>query len=50
MSSKMNAEWPFLCHLRDQGRRTAEAWLAEHVEDLGKRSTLDVEQVYRHAE
>ncbi|WP_282039250.1 patatin-like phospholipase family protein [Halomonas alimentaria] len=50
VSSKMNAEWPFLCHLRDAGRRTAEAWLAEHFADLGNRSTLDVEQVYRHAE
>lgn len=50
VSSKMNAEWPFLCHLRDEGRRTAERWLAEHFEALGSRSTLDVESVYRDSE
>jgi hypothetical protein len=26
-SSKLNAEWSFLCMLRDEGRRTAERWL-----------------------
>lgn len=50
VSSKLNAEWSFLCHLRDQGRHTASAWLAEHVESLGQRSTLDVESVYRDTE
>ena len=50
ISSKMNAEWPFLCYLRDAGRDTAEAWLAENFTALGQRSTLDVERVYRHAE
>ncbi|MGM0926495.1 MAG: patatin-like phospholipase family protein [Pseudomonadota bacterium] len=50
VSSKMNAEWPFLCHLRDAGRRTAEAWLAEHFAALGSHSTLDVESVYRDTE
>ncbi len=50
VSSKMNAEWPFLCHLRDAGRRTAEAWLGEHFAALGSHSTLDVESVYRDTE
>ncbi|MDT0501063.1 MULTISPECIES: patatin-like phospholipase family protein [unclassified Halomonas] len=50
ISSKMNAEWPFLCHLRDAGRNTAEAWLAEHFPALGHHSTLDVEQVYQTEE
>jgi len=50
VSSKMNAEWPFLCHLRDEGRRTAAEWLAEHFADLGHRATLDVESVYRDTE
>jgi NTE family protein len=50
VSSKLNAEWPFLCYLRDEGRRTAESWLAEHFEALGSRSTLDVESVYRDTE
>lgn len=42
VSSKLNAEWAFLTHLRDIGRRTAEAWLDRHVGDLGSRSTIDI--------
>ncbi len=42
-SSKLNAEWAFLCMLRDEGRRSAEAFLAAHRGDLGKRSTLDLD-------
>jgi NTE family protein len=35
-SSKLNAEWAFLCMLRDEGRRCAETFLAEHGDDLGR--------------
>ena len=42
-SSKLNAEWEFLCMLRDEGRRAAEAFLRDHHEDLGRRSTLDLD-------
>jgi NTE family protein len=42
-SSKLNAEWPFLTMLRDEGRRSAERFLSEHGEDLGKRSTFDLD-------
>lgn len=42
-SSKLNAEWAFLTMLRDEGRRSAELFLAEHRDDLGKRSTLDLD-------
>jgi NTE family protein len=41
-SSKLNAEWDFLSMLRDEGRRSAEAFLAAHAPDLGVRSTFDV--------
>lgn len=44
-SSKLNAEWAFLCLLRDEGRRAAEAFLAAHGEDLGQRSTLDIDRL-----
>jgi NTE family protein len=40
-SSKLNAEWDFLTMLRDHGRAAADDFLAEHGQDLGKRSTLD---------
>jgi NTE family protein len=42
-SSKLNAEWVFLCMLRDEGRRSAEAFLAAHGKDLGRRSSLDLD-------
>jgi len=42
-TSKMITEWPFLCKLRDEGRRTAQLFLDAHADDLGKRSTLDLD-------
>lgn len=42
-SSKMIAEWAFLCHLRDEGRRAAAAFLDSHGSDLGKRPSLDLD-------
>lgn len=44
-SSKFNAEWDFLTMLRDEGRRSAEAFLAVHGPDVGKRSTLDLDRL-----
>ncbi|MET3354854.1 patatin-like phospholipase family protein [Xanthobacter autotrophicus] len=41
-TSKMNAEWTFLQHLRDLGRAAAEVFLETHFDDLGRRSTLDL--------
>lgn len=41
-SSKLNAEWPFLTMLRDEGRRAAEEFLARFGADLGTCSTTDV--------
>ncbi|VFR56910.1 Ferredoxin reductase [plant metagenome] len=43
-SSKLNAEWAFLCLLRDEGRRAAEDFLAGHREDIGRRGSLDLAQ------
>lgn len=42
-SSKLITEWQFLCALRDEGRRVTERFLEEHGDDLGKRSTLDLD-------
>ena len=44
-SSKLNAEWAFLSMLRDKGRRAAEAFLAEHSDDLGRRSSVDLDRL-----
>lgn len=42
-SSKFNAEWEFLCMLRDEGRRAAEAFLKANGQDVGKRSSVDLD-------
>ncbi len=44
-SSKLIAEWPFFCMLRDEGRKAAEVFLAAHAKDLGVRSTLDLDAI-----
>lgn len=46
-SSKLNAEWAFLCLLRDLGRRSAAAFLAASGADLGHRSTLDIDELLK---
>jgi NTE family protein len=46
-SSKLNAEWEFLCMLRDEGRRAGDAFLSSHHDDLGRRSTLDLDELLR---
>jgi NTE family protein len=45
VSSKLNAEWEFFCFLRDEGRRRADEFLASHADDVGRRSTLDIEKL-----
>jgi NTE family protein len=44
-SSKLNAEWEFLCMLRDEGRRAGDAFLRDHREDLGQRSSFDLDEL-----
>lgn len=41
-SSKLNAEWAYLCHLRDLGRARTDQWLKRHGADIGVRSTFDL--------
>jgi NTE family protein len=44
-SSKLNAEWEFLTMLRDEGRRSAEAFLSAHAANIGRRSSLDLDML-----
>lgn len=48
-SSKLNAEWAFLQHLFEQGRSWASDWLEVHFEDLGVRSTIDLDDLFADA-
>jgi NTE family protein len=45
VSSKLNAEWEFFTFLRDEGRRKADEFLADHADDIGRRSTIDIEKL-----
>ena len=42
-SSKFNAEWDFLCMLREEGRRAVEAFLTADGKNIGKRSSVDLD-------
>jgi NTE family protein len=42
-SSKLNAEWEFVSLLKEEGRKSADAFLTVHGEDIGKRSTADLD-------
>ena len=39
-STKLNAEWAFLRHLRDIGRKSARDWLGSNFDCLGSASTI----------
>jgi NTE family protein len=42
-SSKLNAEWEFLALLKEEGRNSAETFLASHGADVGQRSSADLD-------
>jgi NTE family protein len=39
-------EWDLLCDLRDRGRETARQWLQRNFDHVGRRSTVDLEQMF----
>ncbi len=42
-SSKLNAEWAFLTMLKDEGRKAADAFLDADGDNIGKRSSVDLD-------
>jgi NTE family protein len=46
-SSKLNAERAFLSMLKDEGRRTAEKFLAINGNNLGRRSSIDLDTLLK---
>ncbi|MNL83560.1 hypothetical protein D3C87_2112410 [compost metagenome] len=42
VSTKYNADWDFLCSLRDKGREEASRWLEQHYDSVGRRSSIDI--------
>lgn len=45
-ASKINAEWAFLQHLFEIGREAAEGWLDENYKYLGKRSSVNLREMF----
>lgn len=43
-SSKMNISWDFLLSLKEKGRQIAENWLKNEYQQVGLKSTFDVEE------
>jgi NTE family protein len=46
VSSKMNADWEFLTHLRDVGRERAEQWLETNFDAVNQRTSVDLAAMY----
>ena len=44
-SSKLNAEWDFLTMLHAEGRKSAEAFNYAYGDQIGKISTLDLDEL-----
>lgn len=45
-SSKLNANWDFLCYLRDIGYKAADEWIRTHKKMLGVKSTVDIREKF----
>ena len=43
VASKLSPDWDFLCQLRDSGSAVAQRWLRANFDDIGRRSTVDLE-------
>jgi NTE family protein len=46
VTSKMNADWEFLTHLRDEGRKCAEGWIERNFARLNRESSIDISSAY----
>ena len=45
-SSKLNSEWDFVQHLFEEGRKTADKWLAKNYEFINKKTTIDEVEMF----
>jgi NTE family protein len=44
VASKLNPEWSFIEHLYDEGRKQGEVWLKENFKNIGKKSSIDLDE------
>ena len=45
-ATQFHPEWSLLCQLRDEGRESASRWLAQNYDDIGVRSTADIDDMF----
>lgn len=45
-ASKLNASMDFLLHLKEVGRRAADAWLKQNRSAIGQRSSVDIRKMF----
>lgn len=46
VASKFRTDWAFLSDLKDRGRAIADAWLGEHFDKIGRRSSVDLRAMF----
>jgi NTE family protein len=46
VASKLNPDWEFLCQLKGSGAATATHWLHDHYDDVGTRSSVDLQDEF----
>ncbi|MEQ8934786.1 MAG: patatin-like phospholipase family protein [Amphiplicatus sp.] len=46
IASKFNVDWAFLTELKERGRMIAEEWLKENFVHIGRRSSVDIREIY----
>jgi len=45
-ATQFHPEWSLLCRLRDEGRESAGQWLGQNFDQIGSRSTVDVDHMF----
>jgi NTE family protein len=46
LTSKFNTDWTFLQDLKKRGRAAADTWLADHLDAVGRESSLDLAETF----
>ena len=44
--SKMNTRWEFFVSMKEAGRDSAEKWLKQHYDSIGKKGTINIEEMF----
>lgn len=45
-AKNFNADWSYMTNMRDRGRQIADTWLNDSFNNLGRRSTVDIEAMF----